>query len=420
MEILEFAHNGERVLLNLKQTSVSLSVADREVYAFDLEGKPLSFWMNGQTFVWTLDCRVIKKWRDSGSPKKQIQEAGPSERQAILEQARSRLAELDTASQRGTLQFIGSDGSIGNAAEVVETWLERFLAWDTARIEEQRQAFASVYSPVTILPPDQYLTLVLQVTLGCHWNRCTFCDFYRSVRFHIRSMEEFEQHIHAVKHFFGAAIQLRRSIFLGDANALVLPQGRLIRIFDQINQEFCFAASLAAAGREGTVFEGIHSFLDVFAGREKSEMDFRELRARHLRRVYVGMETGCDPLLAFLNKPANSAQASNLVARLKSAGLSVGLIVLTGPGGRQFADAHVEETVALIRAMPLGTDDIVYLSPLEASDRSEYAQREKEAGIRALTPLEVEEQTQRMRARLTSSGRPGPRLARYDIREFLY
>ena len=69
MNLSEFAYEGERVLLNLKQTSVSLSVADREVYAFDLEGKPLSFWMNGQTFVWTLDGRVIKKWRDAESPK---------------------------------------------------------------------------------------------------------------------------------------------------------------------------------------------------------------------------------------------------------------------------------------------------------------------------------------------------------------
>jgi radical SAM superfamily enzyme YgiQ (UPF0313 family) len=82
------------------------------------------------------------------------------------------------------------------------------------------------------------LTLVLQLTLGCHWNRCTFCDFYKAVHFHIKSMEEFEQHIHAVKRFVGNAIHLRRSIFLGDANALILPQSRLMRVFDQINQEF--------------------------------------------------------------------------------------------------------------------------------------------------------------------------------------
>ncbi|HEX2522879.1 MAG TPA: radical SAM protein, partial [Terriglobia bacterium] len=403
-----------------KETSVSLSVADREVYAFDLEGKPLSFWMDAQTFIYTLDCRVIKKWRDSESGQKQIQPADPSERERTLERARSRLAELQTALQRGTLRFVRSDDSATDPHGLIESWLAKFLAWDTVRFEKQKLAFASVYSPVTILPPDQYLTLVLQVTLGCHWNRCTFCDFYRTVHFHIRSMEEFERHIHAVKRFFGDAIRLRRSIFLGDANALVLPQSRLLRVFDQINQEFSFADSPSAPLRDGPIFQGINSFLDVFAGERKSEMDFRDLKARRLRRVYLGVETGFDPLLAFLNKPANSAQALELVARLKSTGLSLGLIVLIGPGGDLFSDAHVEQTAALIRRMPLGPEDLIYLSPLHTSSDSEYARRAKQARIRALTSLEIEEQTRRMRASLTSTQPPGPRLARYDIREFVY
>ena len=352
MDVLEFTYRGEKVLLNLKQTSVSLSIGDREVYAFDLEGRPLSFWMNAHTFVWTLDCRVIKKWHESGSSRKQIQEADPSERRVILGQVRSRLAVLRAAIQSGNLQFVRSDDFVGNASELIESWLKRFLLWDAARLEEQRKAFAAVYPSVGILPPDQYLALVLQVTLGCNWNRCTFCDFYQTTHFRIRSTEEFEQHIQAVKRFFGDAIHLRRSIFLGDANALILPQNRLIRVFNEISREFCFTDSSQAASLERPVFEGINSFLDVFAGERKSEMDFRELKSRQLKRVYLGLETGFDPLLAFLNKPSTSSQASDLVARLKSAGLNLGLVVLIGAGGEQFADAHVEETLALIRKMP--------------------------------------------------------------------
>lgn len=420
MELFEFTYEGKRVLLNPKQTSVSLSLADREVYSFDLEGRPLSFWMDGQTFIWTLDCRVIKKWRDSENSQKRIQEADPNERRTVLEQARCRLAGLHTAAEHGLLKLVRSDNPVDNASELMKNWLERFLLWDAARLEEQRKAFASVYSPVTILPPDQYLTLVLQVTLGCHWNRCTFCDFYQTTHFHIRSMEEFEEHIHAVKRFFGEAMRLRRSIFLGDANALILPQNRLIRVFDTINQEFCFTDSPSAMGLEKPVFEGIHSFVDVFTGERKSEMDYRELKAHHLKRVYLGMESGYDPLLAFLNKPSTSAQASELVTRLKSAGLSVGLIVLVGAGGDQFADAHVEETTALIRKMPLGTEDMIYLSPLHVSSDSRYAHRAREAGIRALPPLEIEDQAERMRARLASTQQASPKLARYDIREFVY
>ena len=143
---------------------------------------------------------------------------------------------------------------------------------------------------------------------------------------------------------------------------------------------------------------------------------FRELKSRLLKRVYLGLKTGFDPLLAFLNKPATSAQASDLVARLKSVGLNLGLIVLIGAGGDQFADPHIED--ALIRKMPLGTEDMIYLSPLHVAPDSQYAYRAREAGIRALSSLEIEEQTERMRASLIKQ--PGPRLARYDIREFVY
>jgi hypothetical protein len=420
MNLIEFAYEGERFLLNLKQASVSLAVGEREVYAFDLEGRPHSFWMNGQTFVWTLDSRVIKKWwRDSEHPRKQIQEADTNERRTILEKARARLAELHSALQRGSLQLDRSGDSQSNSLKDVETWLSKSLAWDNARLEKQRRRFDSVYSPVGILPPDQYLALVLQVTHGCHWNQCTFCDFYRKVSYHIKSMEELEQHLHAVRQFFGDGIFLRRSIFLGDANALILPQNRLLRIFDRINQEFAFAGPAIARGRQPR-FEGISSFLDVFAGGRKSVKDFRELKARHLRRLYIGVETGCDPLLAFLNKPSSSAQALELVGRIKSAGLGVGVIVLVGPGGDRFADAHLEQTTALLRKMTLGAEDVVYLAPLLASPYSQYVRRAREARIRPLTPVEIEHQMNQMKASLTTSESSRPNVARYDVREFVY
>jgi hypothetical protein len=84
MKSLELAYESQRALLNLKQSSVSLSIGDRKVYAFDLDGKPLSFWMSDMTFIWALDCRAIKKWHDPGSRQKQIREADPAERDPSL------------------------------------------------------------------------------------------------------------------------------------------------------------------------------------------------------------------------------------------------------------------------------------------------------------------------------------------------
>lgn len=83
----------------------------------------------------------------------------------------------------------------GSSAEHAPEWLNKVLLWNYDRLESDRERFLSVYSPVSILPPDQYLSLVLQATEGCHWNRCTFCDFYSQTRFQIKSEEEFASHI---------------------------------------------------------------------------------------------------------------------------------------------------------------------------------------------------------------------------------
>lgn len=109
MNLFEFAYGEERVLLNPKPASVSLSVADREVYAFDLEGRPFSFWINDQTFVWTLDSRVVQKWRDAEVPhQKQIREVDATQRRGLLERVRVRLTDLRQALLDGRLECVHS------------------------------------------------------------------------------------------------------------------------------------------------------------------------------------------------------------------------------------------------------------------------------------------------------------------------
>jgi radical SAM superfamily enzyme YgiQ (UPF0313 family) len=273
--------------------------------------------------------------------------------------------------------------------------------------------------PVSILPPDRYMALVLQATEGCSHNRCTFCGFYRDRLFHVKTEAEFRAHIEAVKSYFGQGLSLRKSIFLADANALVIPQDRLVRLFDIINEAF----TVVPADRpyERPVLRGIYSFIDAFTTRRKTQRDFEELRARNLHRIYVGLESGCDALLRFVNKPGLSTDALDLVATLKEARLQVGVIVLVGLGGDFFAEAHVRETIRAVNAMHLGAGDLVYLSIFQEQLGTEYGARAVEAGIRSLTRLELHEQMQALRAGFDFGGaaRP-PQVAVYDIREFIY
>ena len=97
--------------------------------------------------------------------------------------------------------------------------------------------YQSVYKPVGILPPDQYFSVVLQLTEGCSFNTCTFCDFYKNRLFKIKNPEEFNRHIENVIELIGPGLNLRRTIFLGDANALVVPMQKLVPLLNVVNDK---------------------------------------------------------------------------------------------------------------------------------------------------------------------------------------
>jgi radical SAM superfamily enzyme YgiQ (UPF0313 family) len=275
------------------------------------------------------------------------------------------------------------------------------------------------------LPPDQYLALVLQATEGCHYNECSFCSFYRDQHFHIKSDVEFRAHIRAVNGFLGAGARLRRTIFLADANALVIPHPRLLYIFDALDAAFDIApeqligAALTrwkAAHPQGIT--GVYSFIDAFTGNRKPREQFAELAVRGLRRVYIGMESGHVPLLQFLRKPSLPEDVRHLVGEAKAAQVHVGVIVMLGIGGRHYAAEHVADTVAVLNSLGLDRDDIVYLSEFVDQPGSDYAAQTQAEGIDSLTGAEVHAQAHAIRAGLRFAERP--KIAAYDIREFIY
>jgi hypothetical protein len=280
--------------------------------------------------------------------------------------------------------------------------VEAAAGFDVLAAEADSRQFAAVYTPVSILPPDRYLALVIQITEGCHWNRCTFCSFYRRRPFRVKSLPEFASHVAGVIDFFGRGLALRRGIFLGDANALLLPADALEPRLDLLARRLPVLAGDTSA------------FIDVFTGHRRSAGDFAAMRARGLRRIYLGMETGDDELLTCLNKPQTVVEAA------KSAGVHVGVIVRAGVGGRAYRDRHVRATLDALSRMRLGGGDLVYVSAFEAPADGPYADWARGAGITALALDEVSDQVEellRATARIVGAG---TRVAPYDIQEFLY
>jgi radical SAM superfamily enzyme YgiQ (UPF0313 family) len=203
----------------------------------------------------------------------------------------------------------------------------------------------------------------------------------------------------------GRGAALRRQIFLASGNALMLDDRRLAPLFRTARKLF--------PGRR------VSAFVDVFCGERKSPEEWAGLRERGLERVHLGLETGDDALLLWLNKPGEAKASGRFVSELKRARLEVALILMVGVGGRRFAADHVAGSLSMLDGLPLEAGDTVYLSPFVEQPGSVYARRAAEEGVVALGALDSERQYLELRDGIRRS-HPAVTVARYDIREFVY
>ena len=401
--VLHAQHGAAAYIISLKPHSIAVSVDGSRVVSWDRGGRLYSVYDDGVTWRRGLSGAVIEKRRA----------ADGRSRVRLEGEAADQVVEVAAGVARGTLGAMGGgawrwtspvDQVVAQEARALLALASQFDA-DRARADADR--FALVFGRVGILPPDQYLSLVVQATEGCSFNTCTFCDLYHE-GYRVKTAEEFRQHVAGVLTYLGASASLRsRGIFLGAANALAVPMARLLPIFETLLEE------LDSARR------GVCAFVDGFTGARKTTAEYRLLSHFGLRRVYVGLESGHDALLEFVRKPGNAADAAETVRALKAADIHVGVIVMVGLGGRPFADGHERDTIGSLNAMGLGEGDLVYFSDLVDVPSTAYPTLAADAKIDPLSPDERRQQQDRIRAGLRFAGAP-PQFATYDIREFTY
>jgi len=393
-ELLRFAlPDGRPATLLLGPASTVLAVEDEIVSSWDLAGRPYALVRESGTYRRALDGRLLHKREAAQEVPRLRRRLTPEEGEPVVEAARR---EAEAA-----LRVLGDNDEAARR-------LGRVTAMGLRALREDAARFLSVCGRVGILPPDQYLSLVVRVTEGCSWNACTFCGFYRDVPFRWKTEEELAAHTAALRAFFGESIALRSSVFLGDANALCLAHEKLRPLVASVAREF--------------PDRPLASFVDAWTGRGKTADEYREYARLGLRRVYVGLETGDPELLAWLEKAGSPEDAVELSAALHEAGVDLGVIVLLGAGGERFFGSHVTATADVLGRMRLGPRDFLYFSELVDDPGLEYGRRS--AGAPDLAPLPPERCAEQRGAilgaiRWVDPAHP-PRVATYDIREFVY
>jgi hypothetical protein len=401
--------DGRDALLSVKDTSVSLAVGSERVGAWDLGGRLYSLWKSGHTYRRGLDGRFLHKWRAdvTRSPydaRVRVRLEG-TDADRLVDESVAMVRRALQAAKAEPASWRAPDGS--GPGPGVLALLDRCARFDAAAARTDADRFAAVFAPVGILPPDQYLSIVLQATEGCSFGTCTFCDLYHRP-YRVKAEAEFARHVEAVRDYLGESARLRgRSIFLGAANALAVPMDRLTAFLRAIEAAF------------DSPRRPVHAFVDGFTGLRKSADDYARLRGHGLRRVYVGLESGHDPLLAFVRKPATRDQAIETVREVKAGGLSAGVIIMVGLGGRRFAAGHVADTISAVNAMGLGAGDLLFFSDLVEVPGTAYPQLAQAEDVGPLPLDDRLAQIDAIRAGL-SFPTPPPQIARYDVREFVY
>ena len=188
------------------------------------------------------------------------------------------------------------------------------------------------YEGTVYRPPSEANSLLIQATIGCPHNKCTFCQMYKGTRFRLRPVHEIKEDLAMARDYYGDGMY---SIFFPDGNTIIMKT-------DQLEEIFQYAGELFPKLQRITVY-GSARFVN-----KKSLEDLRRLKAAGLTRVHTGMESGDDVTLERINKGVTSAEIVEAGLKLKQAGLQTSEYYLVGIGGLERTREHALESARVL------------------------------------------------------------------------
>lgn len=199
-------------------------------------------------------------------------------------------------------------------------------------------------------PPSEARSLILQVTNGCSWNQCTFCDMYTQPQKKFRARDEADV-LNEIRQ--AAALGPRfEKVFLADGDAMVLPVRRLTNILLAIKEHLPWVKRVGAYCLPRNI-------------RKKSAEELTELRRLGLGILYVGAESGDDDVLGFIKKGETWQSTLDALLKIKQAGIQSSVMILNGMGGVAYSEQHARNSALLMNeAQPDFLSTLIVSYPL--------------------------------------------------------
>lgn len=223
-------------------------------------------------------------------------------------------------------------------------------------------------------PPSEAYSLIVQVTIGCAHNKCTFCSMFKDKRFRVRNVGEVLEDLNSARQ------QYRRvnRIFLADGDALVLQNKDLLVILDYIRKLFPECERVGIYGSPQDVLR-------------KSKEELEELLAHGIGIIYIGAESGSDKVLKDIKKGATRAELIESVKRIEASGIQASVTFISGLAGRSGWEDHAIQSGTMISEME---PSYVGLLTLMTEPGTELYQDIREGRFQLLSPMEVLKETE--------------------------
>lgn len=222
-------------------------------------------------------------------------------------------------------------------------------------------------------PPSEAYSLIIQATIGCSHNRCTFCSMYKDKKFRIRNTDEI------IKDLVEGRQSHRyvKRIFLADGDALIIETKDLIKILKFIQELFPECERVGAYGSPKSILN-------------KTREELNKLKSFGLGILYLGLESGSDKILEKINKGVKSKDMVEASRKVVGAGIELSVTLISGIGGKQYSKIHALESANILNQM---NPNYIGLLTLLIEKETQLHKEIQQGKFQLLTPKEVLEET---------------------------
>ena len=204
-------------------------------------------------------------------------------------------------------------------------------------------------------PPSEADSLILQATIGCSFNECSFCAMYREKQFRVRPLDELLEEIAWARRTLGPKVQ---KVFLADGDALVAKASFLRAILDALREAF-------------PELRRVSCYASPQSLQVRTVEQMRELREAGLTLYYLGIESGHDRVLSDLVKGVDAAEMVRVAKKAHEAGVKLSTMILLGAGGRELSLEHAWASAQVVNAIQPRFVSTLVMTPVEGTPLGE-------------------------------------------------